>query len=57
MISWTRNFKKENACPGTSQKKVTTFDEGNPKAPFSKATKPRCEGGRYSFPWIPPLYP
>ena len=26
------------------------------KAPFSIATTPRCTGGRYSFPWIAPLY-
>ena len=27
-----------------------TIVEGNPKAPFSIATTPRCRGGRYSFP-------
>ena len=26
-------------------------------APFSIATTPMCRGGRYSFPWIAPLYP
>ena len=26
--------------------------EGNPKAPFSIATTPRCTGGRYSFPGL-----
>ena len=31
--------------------------EGDQKAPLSLATKPRCRGGRYSFPWIAPLYP
>ena len=31
--------------------------EGDPKFPFSKATTPRCRGGRNSFPWITPLYP
>ena len=30
--------------------------EGNQKAPFSIATTPKCRGGRYSFPWIAPLY-
>ena len=30
--------------------KLVTIVEGNPKAPFSKATTPRCRGGRYSFP-------
>ena len=34
-----------------------TIVEGDPKAPFSIATTPRCRGGRYSFPWIAPLYP
>ena len=31
--------------------------EGDPKAPFSIATTPRCRGGRYSIPRIAPLYP
>ena len=31
--------------------------DGDPKAPFSIATKPRCKGGHYSIPWIAPLYP
>ena len=31
--------------------------EGDPKAPFSIATTPRCEEGRHSVPWITPLYP
>ena len=30
---------------------------GDLKAPFSKATTPRCRRGRYSFPWVAPLYP
>ena len=37
--------------------KLVTVVEGDPKAPFSIATTPRCRGGRYSFPWISPLYP
>ena len=36
---------------------LATVVEGDPKAPFSIATTPSCEGGRYSFPWIAPLYP
>ena len=36
---------------------MVTVVEGNQKAPFSIATTPRCRGGRYSFPWIAPLYP
>ena len=37
--------------------KLVTVVEGDPKAPFSIATTPTCRGGRYSFPWIAPLYP
>ena len=33
-----------------------TSVKGDPKAPFSIATTPRCRGGRYSFPRIAPLY-
>ena len=40
-----------------SKVKLATIVEGNPKAPFSIATTPRCRGGRYSFPWIAQLYP
>ena len=36
--------------------KLATVVEGDPKAPFSIATTPRYRG-RYSFPWIAPLYP
>ena len=28
---------------------------GDPKASFSIATKPRCRGGYYSFPWFLPF--
>ena len=37
--------------------KLVTVIEGDQKASFSIATTPRCRGGRYSFPWIAPLYP
>ena len=40
-----------------SKVKLATIVEGDPKAPFSKLTTPRCRIGRYSFPWIAPLYP
>ena len=40
-----------------SEVKLVTVAKGNPKAPFSIATTPRCKGGRYSFSWIAPLYP
>ena len=36
--------------------KLMTVIEDDQKAPFSIATTPRCRGGRYSFPWIVPLY-
>ena len=38
-------------------KLLATVVEGDQKAPFSIATTPRCREGRYSFPWITPLYP
>ena len=37
--------------------KLATVVEGDQKAPFSIATTPRYNGGRYSYPWITPLYP
>ena len=37
--------------------KLATIVEGDPKASFSIATTPRFRGGRYSIPWIAPLYP
>ena len=40
----------------THKVKLETLVEGDPKAPFSIATTPRCREGRYSFPWIAPLY-
>ena len=42
---------------GNSSKwKLATVVEGDLKAPFSIATTPRCRGGRFSIPWIAPLY-
>ena len=35
--------------------KLVILVEGNPKAPFSIATSPRCSRGRYSIPWIASL--
>ena len=37
--------------------KLATIVEGSQKAPFSIATTPSYREGRYSFPWIAPLYP
>ena len=38
-------------------KLLATVVEGDRNALFSIATTPRCRGGRYSYPWIAPLYP
>ena len=35
-----------------SKVKLAIIVEGNPKAPFSIATTPRCRGGCYSFPGL-----
>ena len=40
-----------------SKVKLATIVEGDPKAPFSIYTTPRCRGGRFSIPWIAPIYP
>ena len=37
--------------------KLETVVKGDPKAPLSIATTPRCKRGCYFFPWIAPLYP
>ena len=37
--------------------KLATIVEGDQNALFSIATTSRCRGGRYSFPYIAPLYP
>ena len=39
------------------QIKLVTLVKGDPKAPFSIATEPRCRGGPDYFPLIAPLYP
>ena len=40
-----------------SKVSLVTVVDGDQKAPFSITTTPRRRGGRYSFPWIAPLYP
>ena len=37
--------------------KLATVVKGDQKAPILIATTPWFSGGRYSFPWIAPLYP
>ena len=57
-IIWIKKIFKSHSCRKQYSKvKLATVVEGNQKVPFSIATKPRCRGGRYSFPWIAPLYP
>ena len=41
----------------TTKSKSKRKLEGDPRAPVSIATTPRCRAGRYSFPKIVPLYP
>ena len=40
----------------SKKSKVGDLSRGDPKAPFPIATTLRFRGGRYSFPWIAPLY-
>ena len=56
-ISTQKKGLAEISLVKITQKLLTTLVEGDQKAPFSIATTPRCRGGRYSFPWIDPLYP
>ena len=44
-------------CVCVYKVKLATVVEGNPNAPFSIDTTPRCRGVRYSITWINPLYP
>ena len=39
-----------------SEVKLAILVEGEPKVLFSIVTTVRCRGGRYSIPWITPLY-
>ena len=52
-------LKIEKLIVITISKKVNlaTVIEGDPKAPFSVATTPRCRGGLFSISGIAPLYP
>ena len=45
----TESFAKEYKSNKHKVVKMATLVEGDPKAPFSIATTPRCRGGRYSF--------
>ena len=50
-------MKTKGDTPEHEQHKQLILVEGDPKAPFSIATTPRCRGERHSFPSIAPLYP
>ena len=54
---WMSVLVDETMKDNISKVKLATIVEGDPKAPFSIATTPRCRGGRYSIPRIAPLYP
>ena len=45
-----RTYWPKRCGNNNKNKKLATIVEGDPKAPFSIATTPRCRGGRYSFP-------
>ena len=51
-INHCRLFNAKSILIHISKVKLATIVEGNPKAPFSIATTPRCRGGRYSFPGL-----
>ena len=55
--SWVSHVLRPYMLNNKLVVKLTTIIEGDPKAPFSIATTPRCWRGRYSFPRIDPLYP
>ena len=57
IIYSSENEKFVSEQRNSNKVKLATIVEGDPKAPFSIATTPRCRGGRYSIPWIAPLYP
>ena len=43
------NEKRKKTNNRRNKVKLATIVEGNPRAPFSIATTPRCRGGRYSL--------
>ena len=45
-----------NICLSKNKVKLATLVEDDPRTPFSIATTQRCRRGRYSIPWIAPLY-
>ena len=55
----TQKNRDKNIRADIKSKEVNlvTLVEGNPKAPFSIVTTPRCRKGRYSIPRIAPIHP
>ena len=53
---WYNITKRRELFTVKTRIKLATLVEGDPKAPFSLATTPRCRGGCYSIPWIASLY-
>ena len=50
-----RESERERERAISKFSELATVIEGDPKAPFSVATTPRCKGGRYSFSSMAPL--
>ena len=50
-------YDRNTRCHIIKKVNLVIFVEGDPKAPFSIATTPRCRGGLYSVSRIAPLYP
>ena len=58
-LDLARELKKPTKHESDGDKvkvKLAIVVKGDPMAPFSIATTPRCREGRYFFPWTAPLY-
>ena len=51
-----KHNRKEIFSSVSTAYKLATLVDGDPKAPFSIATTPRCRGGHYSIALIAPPY-
>ena len=52
-----RNLHREKSNENQQYDASKVSCRGSPEGSLSIASTPRCRGGRYSFPWIAPLYP
>ena len=52
LFGFQYSYLIDNYVVSSKSKSCLPLVEGNPKAPFSIATTPRCRGGRYSFPGL-----